>query len=124
MKRVAKNEITNAVLLLIEKRDKTKDLIVDSFELADQLGVNQDKVRKVFSELRRILIPFLAIKKKGHKGLYLYYEPDNPKHHPYLNRYIRMNINQVKTMYVNDIVKYLPIIKDEKLKNEIGQMIS
>lgn len=47
---------------------------------------------------------------------------DNPKHQEYLKRYLEVNIKHIKTMYFNDVVKYLPIVKDEKLKKEIGQM--
>lgn len=122
MKRVPKENIKTAILEIIRFRDKNEELILDSFALANRLNVHQDKVRQLLSELRKCLIPFIPLKKKGYKGLYLYFEEDNPKHQPYLARYVKTNIKQIRKMYFNDVVLYLPIIKDDKLKTEIGQM--
>lgn len=122
MKKIPRLEITHHILCMVENKEKDKELFIDSYELANHLGVNQDKVRNTLSGLRKILITFIPVKKKGQKGIYVLYDETIPTHQKLLEQYVRYNINQVKTMYFNDIVKYLPIIKDEKLKNEIGQM--
>ena len=122
MKRVPRENIRAAILEIIRFRDKNEELILDSFALANRLNVHQDKVRNELSRLRKQLIAFLPVKKKGQKGIYVLFDENNPKHHKLLNGYVRYNLNQVKTMYFNDIVKYLPILKDDKLKTEIGQM--
>lgn len=122
MKKIPRSEITSRILSMVENKEKDKELFIDSYELANHLGVNQDKVRNTLSGLRKILITFIPVKKKGQKGIYVLYDETIPTHQKLLEQYVRYNINQVKTMYFNDIVKYLPIIKDEKLKNEIGQM--
>lgn len=122
MKKIPRSEITNHILRIVDNKDNDKELFIDSYELANHLGVSQDKVRNALSGLRKILITFIPVKKKGQKGIYVLYDETIPTHQKLLEQYVRYNINQVKTMYFNDIVKYLPIIKDEKLKNEIGQM--
>lgn len=122
MKKIPRSEITNHILRIVDSKDNDKELFIDSYELANHLGVSQDKVRNALSGLRKILITFIPVKKKGQKGIYVLYDGQIPTHQKLLEQYVRYNINQVKTMYFNDIVKYLPIIKDEKLKNEIGQM--
>lgn len=122
MKKIPRLEITNHILRIVDNKDNDKELFIDSYELANHLGVSQDKVRNALSGLRKILVTFIPVKKKGQKGIYVLYDETIPTHQKLLEQYVRYNINQVKTMYFNDIVKYLPIIKDEKLKNEIGQM--
>lgn len=122
MKKIPRSEITNHILRIVDNKDNDKELFIDSYELANHLGVSQDKVRNTLSGLRKILVTFIPVKKKGQKGIYVLYDGQIPTHQKLLEQYVRYNINQVKTMYFNDIVKFLPIIKDEKLKNEIGQM--
>ena len=122
MKKISRSVIVDGILKFVERKEEGKELYLDSYELADWFGVNQDKVRNALSGLRHNLITFIPIKQKNKKGIYVLYDENNPKHHKLLEQYVRYNINQVKTMYFNNIVKYLPIIKDEKLKGEIGQM--
>lgn len=119
---VPQDRITNTILEIVRFRDKDKELILDSYALASKFGVDQKRVRDVFSILRKRLISFLPIKKQGHKGLYVLFEEDNPKHQELLSKYVRSNLKHMRTMYFNDVVKYLPIIKEESLKTEIGQM--
>lgn len=122
MLRVPHERIDNTILEIIRFRDKDKELILDSYVLAGKLNVAQSKIRGSFSRLRKRLIPIVPMQKKGQKGLYVLVDEDNPKHQEYLKRYLEVNIKHIKTMYFNDVVKYLPIVKDEKLKKEIGQM--
>ena len=119
---VPQDRITNTILEIVRFRDKDKELILDSYALASKFGVDQKRIRDVFSILRKRLISFLPIKKQGKKGLYVLFEEDNPKHQELLSKYVRSNLKHMRTMYFNDVVKYLPIIKDEKLKTDIGQM--
>jgi len=122
MLRVPHERIDNTILEIIRFRDKDKELILDSYALAGKLNVAQSKIRGSFSRLRKRLIPIVPMQKKGTRGLYVLVNEDNPKHQEYLKRYLEVNIKHIKTMYFNDVVKYLPIVKDEKLKKEIGQM--
>lgn len=122
MTRVPNERVDNAILGIVMSRDPKKELLLDSYAIANTLGVSQYKIRISFSRLRKRLIPFIPIKKTGHKGLYVYLDENNPQHQEYLKKYIRYIINQIRTMYFNDVVPYLPIVKDAKLKNEIGQM--
>ena len=120
--KIPQDRITNTILEIVRFRDKDKELILDSYALASKFGVDQKRIRDVFSILRKRLISFLPIKKQGRKGLYVLFEEDNPKHQELLSKYVRSNLKHMRTMYFNDVVKYLPIIKDEKLKTDIGQM--
>lgn len=122
MLRIPHERIDNTILEIIRFRDKDKELILDSYALAGKLNVAQSKIRGSFSRLRKRLIPIVPMQKKGQKGLYVLVNEDNPKHQECLKRYLEVNIKHIKTMYFNDVVKYLPIVKDEKLKKEIGQM--
>ncbi len=122
MLRVPHERIDNTILEIIRFRDKDRELILDSYALAGKLNVAQSKIRGSFSRLRKRLIPIVPMQKKGTRGLYVLVNEDNPKHQEYLKRYLEVNIKHIKTMYFNDVVKYLPIVKDEKLKKEIGQM--
>ena len=120
--KIPQDRITNTILEIVRFRAKDKELILDSYALASKFGVDQKRIRDVFSILRKRLISFLPIKKQGRKGLYVLFEEDNPKHQELLSKYVRSNLKHMRTMYFNDVVKYLPIIKDEKLKTDIGQM--
>ena len=120
--KVPQERITNTLLEIIRFRDKKEELVLDSFAIANKLNVAECRVRKSFSILRGQLIMFLPLRKTGHKGLYVLYEETNPKHQEMLKKNLNMNIKQIKTIYFNDVVKYLPIVKDVKLINEIGQM--
>lgn len=122
MLRVPHERIDNTILEIIRFGDKDRELILDSYALAGKLNVAQSKIRGSFSRLRKRLIPIVPMQKKGTRGLYVLVNEDNPKHQEYLKRYLEVNIKHIKTMYFNDVVKYLPIVKDEKLKKEIGQM--
>ncbi len=122
MLRVPHERVDNTILEIIRFRDKDKELILDSYALAGKLNVAQSKIRGSFSRLRKRLIPIVPMQKKGTRGLYVLVNEDNPKHQECLKRYLEVNIKHIKTMYFNDVVKYLPIVKDEKLKKEIGQM--
>lgn len=120
--KVPQERITNTLLEIIRFRDKEKELIIDSYAMANKLGVTEYRVRKSLSNLSGKLISFLPLRKTGHKGLYVLYEENNPKHQQMLEKNVEMNRKQIITMYYNRVVKYVPIIKDEKLKNNIGQM--
>lgn len=113
--------IENTLLEIVRFRDKDKELILDSYVIASKLGVEQRQVRRAFSTLRKKLVTFLPIKSKS-KGMYVLFEEHNPLHQELLNKYVQTSIKHMRTMYFNDVVKYLPIIKDEKLKTDIGQM--
>lgn len=121
---VPQDRITNTILEIVRFRDKDKELILDSYALASKFGVDQRSIRLAFSTMRKKLVTFLPIKprKNSRKGLYVLFEEDNPKHQELLSKYVRSNLKHMRTMYFNDVVKYLPIIKDEKLKTDIGQM--
>ena len=118
--------IENTLLEIVRFRDKDKELIIDSYAIASKLGVEQRQIRRAMSNLRKRLITFMPTKAKGKgwrkKGLYLFLDENNPEHMQILTKYVQTSIKHMRTMYFNDVVKYLPIIKDDKLKNEIGQM--
>jgi hypothetical protein len=122
MLRVPHERIDNTILEIIRFRDKNQDLILDSYALAGKLNVQQDRIRNSFSRLRKRMIPISPMRKKGQKGLYILVEENNPKHHEYLEHSVNYNIKQIKTMYFNNVVKYLPIIKDEKTRKLVGEL--
>lgn len=113
--------ILNEILQIVQFRNTSKELLIDSYAIASKYNVEQKKVRDVFSYLRKQLITFLPTHSNV-KGEYVLFDEDNPTHQELLSKYVQTSIKHMRTMYFNDVVKYLSIIKDEKLKTEIGQM--
>ena len=113
--------ILNEILEIVQFRNTSKELLIDSYAIASKLGVEQRQIRRAMSNLRKRLITFLPTHSNV-KGEYVLFDENNPTHQELLSKYVQTNIKHMRTMYFNDVVKYLPIIKDEKLKTEIGQM--
>ena len=94
---------------------------IESYELAKELNTHQRQVRKALSNMRKKLITFIPIKTID-AGTYKAYREENVEDQALLEAYVRRNIKAIRTMYFNDVVLFLPIIKDNKLINEIGQI--
>lgn len=90
-------------------------------DLASLFGVNERTVRKVVKDLHKKMI-LTTFSVKGDSGTYIVYDPKNKDHDILFANEISKQYKHWKTYYFNNIVKYLPILKDENLKNKFGQI--
>lgn len=111
---------------IIEMADYAKmtkqELIIDTFIVARYLDTSQRVVRKVLSELRNDMIIFLPLKNEKNRGIYFLFNEEDWMHNRLLEEYVKTITKSLRTQYFNDVVKLKKIIRDEKIKNDIGQL--
>lgn len=111
---------------IIEMADYAKmtkqELIIDTFIVARYLDTSQRAVRKVLSELRNDMVIFLPLKSEKNRGIYFLFNEEDLMHNRLLEEYVKTITKSLRTQYFNDVVKLKKIIRDEKIKNEIGQL--
>lgn len=115
--------IKNRIIEMSDYAKMTKqELIIDTFIVARYLDTTQRVVRKVLSELRNDMIIFLPLKSEKNRGIYFLFNEEDWMHNRLLEEYVKTITKSLRTQYFNDVVKLKKIIRDEKIKNEIGQL--
>ena len=106
----------------LKVREEVKySIVLDSKAFAKSIGASHRNVRKVLSEMRKRLFIMLPLK-ANKSGLYILFDENIEGHQEMLEQYVKSNIKHLQTRYFNDVVKFLPIIKDQKLIKKIGQI--
>lgn len=99
------------------------ELILDSYYIADKLMTTQRQVRAVLSELRKDMSVITYSRRiTGRKGLYVLYDETNQTHQREFARVIECRLKEFKSLYFNNIVKYLPILKEDKMIHKLNMI--
>ena len=99
-----------------------EELVLDSYEIAEQMNCDQREVRRVLSDLRKEMkVVNFSRRIKGRKGLYVVYDEYNPKHREQFAKIVEQRYKEWNSLYFNNIVKYIPMLKEEKLIHKLKQ---
>ena len=104
---------------IYDKKYILPTVYISSYEVAYIMGVSHRTVRKALSNLRKRMFIMLPV---GRDGMYVKYDESKEWLQERMESYVRNNIRHIRTMYFNDVVKFIPIIKDQTLLNKIGQV--
>ena len=120
--KVSTKDVEQKIIDLCNTYDKKYTLptvIISSYEVAYIMKVSHRTVRKALSNLRKRMFIMMPV---GRDGMYVKYDENKEWLQERMESYVRSNIRHIRTMYFNDVVKFMPIIKDQTLLNKIGQV--
>lgn len=100
--------------------DETAIYYVDKLYLAMVLNTDERMIRRAFSELRKEMIIFIPERNALRSGIYLLHKDGVTDDQ--LAGYVKERLSSLRTEYFNDVVRFLGVLKDQTLINDIKQI--